>query len=550
MDDTDRRRTPSAPAGCLADLLAGLAVAGLLLPEAIAYAGIAGLPPQRALVAAIVGGLVYLIAGRSRFAIVAPTSSSAAILAAALANLPGNPVEKAEAATLVVAFVGAFFLAASLTRVGNLSGFISRPVLKGFALGLAATIILRQVPLLLGLDVPPGDLLHHLAALAGSLGAASPASLATGLVALAVLLVLRRWRAVPAAFLVLVGSIAISAVLDLPSRGVATVGAIPLSLAWPTGLHVSQQALSHVAQLTLPLVLILFAESWGTMRTFALRHGDAVEPDREMRALGFANAASAAFGGMPVGAGFSAGALAEAAGARSRATSAVAALGLAVLLLAGRDALALLPEPVLAAVVIAAVGHALDPRPFLRLWRIDRDRLMGPAAAVGVVALGVVNGMLLAIALSVIALLRRLAQPIVMNLGRLPGSHDFVDRARHPDALPVPGLVIWRPAEPLFFGNADQVLGAVQAGSQGEPGVTAVVLSLEESFDLDSTALDALLEFDARLHSAGRTLYLARVRDAIRDLLVAAGETDLLSRCGYSVDNTVEMVEARLGGAG
>ena len=215
------------------------------------------------------------------------------------------------------------------------------------------------------------------------------------------------------------------------------------------------------------------------------------------------------------------------------------------LLLAGRDALAFLPEPVLAAVVIAAVAHALDPRPFARLWRIDRDRLMGPAAAIGVLALGVVNGMLLAIALSVVALLRRLAQPIVMRLGRLPGSHDFVDVGRHPDAEGVPGLAIWRPAEPLFFGNADQVLGSVETAATADPRVSAVILSLEETFDLDSTALDALLEFDRRLQGTGRTLYLARVRDAIRDLLGEAGEVGLLGRCGYSVDNTVDLVASR-----
>lgn len=540
-----RAAQPPGPRTGIGDLLAGLAVAGLLLPEAIAYAGIAGLSPQRALLAAIVGGLVYALAGRSRFAIVAPTSSSAAILAAALANLPGDAAQKGEAATLVVAFVGVFFLVGSLTRVGNLSGFISRPVLKGFALGLAVTIILRQMPLLLGVHVPAHALPAFVADLARALPQASGASLATGLGALAVLAVLRRWRAVPAAFLVLVGSIALSAAFDLPGKGVATVGMIPLTLEWPAVPQLSGDVLSHVAQLTLPLVLILFAESWGTMQSLALRHGDALKPDREVRALGLSNVASAAFGGMPVGAGFSAGSLAEAAGARSRMTAVVAALGLCALVLAGRDALAFLPQPVLAAVVIAAIAHALDLRPFVRLWRIDRDRLMGPAAAVGVLVLGVVNGMLLAIALSVVALLRRLAQPIVMALGRLPESHDFVDMARHPEARPVPGIAIWRPAEPLFFGNADQVIGAIEAALDREPAAAAVVLSLEESFDLDSTALDALLQFDAYLRRGGRTLYLARVRDAIRDLLASAGETDLVARCGYSVDYTVEMVAGR-----
>ncbi len=522
-------------------------MAGLLLPEAVAYAGIAGLPPQRAILAGIAGTLVYAATGRSRFAVVAPTSSAAAILAAALANLPGDAAERGGLATIVVGFVGCFFLIAGLARLGGLTGFISRPVLKGFAFGLALTIIIRQFPLLIGVHVAGPDLWRVAGDLAMKAPQAHLPSLATGLATIVFLVALKRWPRFPAAFLVLALGIAASALLDLPGRGVAVVGAIDLIPAWPRLPDFPLTTLSHAAQLTLPLVLILFAESWGTMRSLGLRHGDGVDPNRELGALGWSNLASAAVQGLPVGAGFSASSAAEASGARSRAAAAAAGTMLALLAVLGSAFIAKLPEPVLAAVVIAALVHALDPGPFMRLWRLDRDRTVGVAAALGVLAFGVVNGMLLAIGLSLASLVHRLATPHVVQLGRIGEGHDFVDIARHTEARAPDGVAIWRPAEPLFFANAERVLHVVERKVVANPSTKAVVLSLEESFDLDSTALDVLLEFDARIRAMGLPLHLARTRDAIRDLLTAAGAKDLVQRCGYSVDDAVAMTERVLG---
>jgi MFS superfamily sulfate permease-like transporter len=528
------------------DVVAGLAIAGLLLPEAVAYAGIAGLPPQHALVAAIAGCCVYGLLGQSRFAVVAPTSSSAAILAAALANLPEASVERGSLAVLVTGLTGLAFLIGSLARLGGLTGFVSRPVLKGFAFGLAVIIILRQLPSLLGFATEARTPFGLVQAMAGAAGSAHLASIATGLAALVALLALRRRPAFPSAFTVLAGGIAASWALDLPSHGVAVVGPLSLVLTAPAIPSLSDTALSHLVQLTLPLVLILFAESWGTIRTLALRHGDPLDPDRELRALGLANMASMALNGMPVGAGFSAGVVAESAGARTRRAAILGGIGLFALILVGLGSMAWLPRPVLAAIVIAALAHALDPSPFLRLWRLDRDRLLGPAAAAAVILLGIVNGMLVAIGLSLAVLLRRLASPVVVALGRLDNGHAFVDRARHPDATVPAGLIILRPAEPLFFGNADRVLGEVVRMARREKGARAVVLSLEESFDFDSSALDALIEAEAHLTEARLPLHLARTRDVIRDLIRAAGAKRLADRCGYSVDDAVAMALADL----
>jgi len=521
------------------DLFAGLSVAGLMLPEAVAYAGIAGLPPQRAIFAGVAGCLCYALVGRSRFAIVAPTSSAAAILAATLAAMPGGVAEKAVYATILVGLTGLIFLLAAALRLGGLTGFISRPVLRGFAFGLAVTIVVRQLPTLVGAPVQAPDIFRLAAALLAALPRWNPASVAVGAVALASLLLIRRYRFIPGAFLVLAAGIAASAGLDLGTRGVALVGAIDFRLGWPELPAIGLADLSRLAQFALPLVLILFAESWGTIRALALRHGDSVDANRELAALGLANLAGFAVQGMPAGAGFSAGSASEAAGAASRFTAVVAALGVALLVAFGGAWIALLPEPVLAAVVIVALLHALDPKPLVRLWRLDRDQYVGLGAAAGVLALGVLNGMLLAIALSLAALIKRLAFPRVARLGRLGAGHVFVDLSRHADAVPPPGMIVWRPTEPLFFANAERVLGGIERESLADPQAKAVVISLEESVDLDSTAFEALVESDAALRAGGRRVAYARVHDRVRDLLAATPGGDLQRRSFYSVDDAV-----------
>jgi len=528
------------------DLIAGVCVAGLMLPEAVAYAGIAGLAPQHAIFAGIAGCLVYAVAGRSRFAIVSATSSSAAILAATLAVMPVSGTDRAALAAIIVGMAGLLFLAASAARLGGLTGFISRPVLRGFALGIALTIVLHQLPIVTGVGIQAGGLLAFCADLVRSAPAWHVASVATGGAALVLLLLLRRYPAIPGPFIVLAMGIAASHWLALPAHNVAVVGPVDTALAWPTLPRLGWNDYSRVAQFALPLVLILFAESWGTIRTLALRHDDSVDANRELAALGAANIASALVQGMPVGAGFSAGSASEAAGATGRATGLVAAAGLVAMVLFARPLIAILPEPVLAAVVIAALAHALDPAPLLRLWRLDRDQYVAIGAAVGVLALGVLDGMLLAIALSLAALLQRLATPRVARLGRLGDSHDYVDIARHGDAVAPPHVAIWRPTAPLFFANAERMLGLVSSGTRGDPAIRAIVLSLEESYDLDSTALDALVEFDRAMTHAGFRVQLARLHDRARDLILAAGDTDLGRRSSYSVDDAVGVVDATI----
>jgi MFS superfamily sulfate permease-like transporter len=515
-----------------------------MLPEAVAYAGIAGLAPQHAIFAGIAGCLVYAVAGRSRFAIVSATSSSAAILTATLAVMPVSGEDRAVLAAIIVGMAGLLLLIAAAARLGGLTGFISRPVLRGFALGIAVTIILHQLPIVTGVSVQTSSLLAFCVELVRSAPTWHVESITTGAVALITLLFLRRYPAIPGAFFVLIVGIAAAQWLDLQHHGVAIVGAVNTALAWPSFPQLAWQDYSRLAQLTVPLVLILFAESWGTIQTLALRHGDTIDANRELAAIGAANLASALVQGMPIGAGFSAGSASEAAGSSSRMTSLIAAITLLGMVVVAMPSIGWLPEPVLAAVVIVALTHALDPAPILRLWRLDRDQYVALGAALGVLVLGILNGMLLAIALSLAALLRRLATPRAARLGRLGDSHDYVDVARHADAIAPPQIAIWRPTAPLFFANAERMLGLVASGTRKDPSLHSIVLSLEESYDLDSTALDALIEFDRTMAKSGLRVQLARLHDRARDLIAADGATDLDRRSSYSVDDAVSVVQA------
>ena len=531
------------------DLIAGLSVAGLLLPEAVAYSSIAGLAPQHGLFAAVAGLLAYAALGRSRYAIVSPTSSSAAILAASAASVAFNtPQAHREALAIgAVLLAGAFFVVAGALRLGRLSSFISRPVLRGFAFGLAITIVARQLPNALGLAGISGNPFVVLGAVARRYHDWNMASLAIGAAALFALLVLRRFPFLPGAFIDLVAGVVLAFGIDLPAHGVKLVGAIDMIPSWPGLPDLSWREWTRLAEVAAPLFLIIYAESWGSMRSLALRHGDRLDANRELLALGAANLLSGLVRGMPVGAGFSASSACEAGGARTRLAGFVAALAMILLVANAGPYIARLPQPVLAAVVVVALLHALDPTPLLRLWRIDRDQYVAFAAALGVMIFGVVDGMLLAVALSIIAILQRMATPKIVKLGRLGNGHDFIE-ATDAGVDIDPRIEILRPTEPLFFANADLVFADIVARVRANRAAEAVILSLEETPSLDSTTLDGLIECDAQLTALGRRLFLARVKQSVEDTLRTAGADDLARRAAqnFSVSDAWKAANAAL----
>jgi MFS superfamily sulfate permease-like transporter len=537
MTDADSRA--GARASLAADLIAGVSMAGLLLPEAVAYSGIAGMPPQAGVLALFAGLLVYGLIGRSRFAIVSATSSSAAVLGAAMLSLAGHDavLRAALAAGLVLA-TGLAFLVAGSMRLGSICSFISKPVLRGFSFGLALVIIVKQLPKLAGTH-PGADAAPVLAwQLLAQVAQWNWSAIALGAASLLALKALARLPRLPGALLVIALGIIASQALHLGARGVAVVGRIDLALTTPSLPALSQGQWLSLAELSLALVLLVFAESYGAIRTMALKHGDGVDPDRDLLALGASNLLSGLIHGLPVGAGFSATAANEAAGATSSKSGWIAGAVVLGLVAACLPWIELTPEPVLAAVVIHAVSHTLSLAAFRPYFAWRRDRFVVVAAAVAVVLLGVLNGLLAGIAISLAMTLRGLSEPRMSELGRHRAGHDYLG-LQHDDVVPVAGLLILRPEAPLFFANVERMLSEMRARI-ADKAPRAFVLSLEETPDLDGTTIEALTAFTAEQAAAGRVTVLARLKDPVLALLQSAmaGQATTRLEAG-SVDDAV-----------
>ncbi len=533
------------------DVVAGLCVAGLLLPEAVAYAGLAHLPVGHALTAVVLGLAVYALFGGSRFAIVAPTSSTATLAAAAAVSMTGayslaNAAAYTQVVMALVLLSGMLLMLLAAARQGQLSSYISRPVLKGFAFALALSIVVKQLPDALGLELTAdirSDPPHLLYFALTQLQSWHLPSVLLALAAGALMLWLRRWPRLPASLLVMLLSIAMSLLPGWPALAVQQVGAVAAP-AFAVGLP--QLPLSEwlrAGELAFGLVMLVFAESWGSMRTQALVHGDTLDANRELLVLGASNVASGLLQGMVVGAGFSATSANAAAGAVSRKAGAFALLAVLLAMLLALPALQLLPRPVLAVAVISALWHALSVRPLVDVWRMQRDRWLLVTAVLAVLLLGVLDGMLAAIGLSVLGALHRFSQPVVHELGELLESRNYVDVQVQQGAHAKAGMLILRPEEPLFFGSAERVMGEVLRLASHRAGLHTVILSLEESADLDSTAVDCLMELRHSLQSSARTLLLARAKTTVRDLLLRV-DPEGLGHAGQLFWSVADAVEA------
>ena len=528
-----------------ADLVAGVSMAGLLLPEAVAYSGIAGMPPQAGVLALFAGLLVYGLVGRSRFAVVSATSSSAAVLGAATLSLAGHDgaLRAALAAGLALA-TGLAFLAAGTMRLGGICSFISKPVLRGFSFGLALVIIAKQLPKLsgtpAGADAAPLVAANWLV----QLPQWNWCAIGLGAAALVALKLLARLPRLPGALVVIAAGIGAAQALQLNARGVAVVGRIDLGLAAPSLPALTQAQWTSLAELSLALVLLVFAESYGAIRSMALKHGDDVDANRDLLALGASNVLSGLVHGLVVGAGFSATAANEAAGATSRRSAWIAGSVVLALVALCLPWIERTPEPVLAAVVIHAVSHTLSLAAFRPYFAWRRDRFVVVAAAAAVVALGVLNGLLAGIAISLAMTLRGLSEPRMSELGRRRDGHDYLG-LQHADVAPVPGVLILRPEAPLFFANVERMLGEMRKRI-ADKAPRAFVLSLEETPDLDGTTIEALTAFTAEQAAAGRATVLARLKDPVLALLHAAmaGQPATRLEAG-SVDDAVACLAAK-----
>ena len=532
------------------DLIAGLCVAGLLIPEAVAYAGLAHLPVVHALIATVTGLVVYAGFGGSRFAIVAPTSSTATLASAAVLSMPGtsdvtNAGAYLQALLALVLLAGGILSLLACARQGQVSAFVSRPVLRGFAFALAITIVVKQLPDAFGFSLPSqvvSDPLHILLFAFTHAQNWHIPSLTVALTAGVLVIMLNRFPLLPASMIVIVLSMVTASLFDLKSLGVLEVGTLQSPNFQVRIPDLRLDEWMRTVELAFGLVVLIFSESWGSIRSQALVHGDSLNPNKELMVLGLCNMASSLLQGMPVGAGFSASSANAAAGAQSRWAGAAALAVIAIALTVALPLFHLLPRPVLAIAVISALWHALSPGPLIAVWHMNRDRLLLMGSVMAVLVLGVLYGMLAAIALSVVAALRRFSQPVVHELGQLGSSRNFVVIDDHIGATTVAGMIILRPEEPLFFASAERVSTDIMSAVDNRYSIKFVILSLEESSDLDSTAAECLLELCNRLKDNGQRLMLARVKGPVRELLANLAPTGLGSqeRVFWSVADAVE----------
>lgn len=512
------------------DLLAGCVLAGLLVPQGLGYAGIAGVELQKGLYAAAAGLLVYAALGSSRHLVVSPTSSSAAMLAAAVAPLAGADPERYGVFAAATAIgTGLLLMLGGVLRLGFASDFIAKPVLKGFTFGLAIRIIVKQLPALLGIPGAKGGTIAQAGHVAQSLGDAHGLTVALGLGALAVMVLLPKVvRAIPPGLAALALGISLVAALGLGDRGVDLVGSVPTGLPVPGVPGIGLDGMDALWAAGVGIALIVYVEALGAGRTLAAKHGYEIRPNREFFALGAANICSGLLRGVCVGGGLSASAANDAAGARSPASMLTACAVIVLTLVLLMPLFALLPAAVLAAIVIDAVRRLIDVKELARYVRLKSGVLAHLTAAVGVVTLGVLPGMLIAVTVSLVLLLRLLSRPTVSELGRVGASGVFAPLGSEEDVTPVPGLSILRPEGPLFFANVDRVRTRVREELTEAVPPKQVLLNLSSSPVLGVVGHDLIAQLSDDLARAGVELALARVTPEVEAFLRRDGLYDRL----------------------
>jgi sulfate permease, SulP family len=517
-----------------ADIIAGITLAGLLVPQGMAYAGIAGVRPEMGLYAASAGMFTYAIFGTSRQLAVTATSSSAAMLAALVAPIAaGDSARYTVLASAAAAAAGLIFLAGGLLKLGSVSEFISKPVLKGFVFGLALTIMVKQGHKFMGISSGKGNFVHQAWHVITSLQEVNSWTLAVAATALVIMFLLEAFvPRVPSALVVLVlGTLAVPA-FGLHQRGVEVVGTIHPgmpSLRWPS---IGEDELADIFVGAIGIVLVLMAESLAAARIFAAKHKYEINPNQELCAIGAANVASGLVGGIIVGGGMSGTAANDANGARSQLSTITASLCVGLTLAFLLPLIRNLPEAVLAAIVIHAVAHLADI-PTLEYYAKLRTGSIWVAliALLAVLQMGILKGLIFAVGLTLILLMWKLSKPQDSVLGRLTGSADFVDVARYPEAEQVPGLLIFRPNGILFFANANRVRNRLrELMKQADAPVKTVLINLEACPEIDVTGLEMLQELMNELNEWGITLCFARVADPVQDLFARSGFCERLGR--------------------
>ncbi|OBA94754.1 sulfate transporter [Mycolicibacterium fortuitum] len=512
------------------DVLAGVTVAAYLVPQVMAYATVAGLPPVAGLWAALVPMGVYALLGSSRQLSVGPESTTALMTATALTPLVvGDPARYAAMAAMLALLVGAICLVAGLCGLGFLADLLSRPVLVGYMTGVAVIMISGQLDKVSGVEVTGDEFVDQIRSFASGLGSVHVPTVVLSAAVLALLLLLYRIAPrFPGPLVAVLAATAVVWLFSLDDKGIRVVGGIPAGLPVPTLPPVAMTELLALAIPAAGIAVVAFSDNALTARTFAARKGDTIDASAELRALGICNLTTGVTQGFPVSSSGSRTALGDTVGSRTQFYSLVMLATVLLVMLAGRDLLEHFPMAALGALVVYAALRLIDAAEFRRLARFRRSELfLAVATTVAVLGFGVLYGVLVAIALSLMDTLRRIARPHDSVLGYVPGVAGMHDVDDYPDARPVPGLVVYRYDAPLFFANAENFRERALAAVEAADGpVEWFVLNAEAQVDPDLTAVDALEQLRQDLTARGIVFAMARVKSDLRDDLVAAGFID------------------------
>ena len=519
------------------DIASGITSWAVMVPVAMAYAELAGVPAGVGLITATVGLTAYAVLGTSRHAKVTTSSTMAVMSASVVAPAAGGDTLTYVAMTAMLAIiVGVYLLAAGILKLGFLSEFLAKPVITGFIVGLAITIAVGQLPKLFGVSGTDGNVFDQLVHFAEQLPQTDVAALAIGLAAMVIIIVLRAIdRRIPGPLIAVAGAIALSTVLDLAGDGVAVVGNISGGLSSAGVPNVSLGDMTYLAAGAAGIMFLALAESLAASRAFANRHGYRIDPDQELVALGGSNLASGISGGFAVDASVSSMATGEAAGNKSQLASLVTAAGMLLTILILAPLFTNLPLSLLAAVIITSVISLVDFAEWRRYieWR-RTDALLAAIAAFGVLMTDVLVGLIIAALVSVVILLYTASKPAIAMLGRLPGSHGhFVDAHRNPDAEQLDGLVIMRLDTPLYYFNATAVTDRVlQVVDEAEEMPRAVLLDIEATIELDVTTSDAIYGLIGAVEDRGSRLVIVHAKGTVRDRMRKVGLIERLGSTG------------------
>ncbi|WP_236246017.1 SulP family inorganic anion transporter [Streptomyces sp. CC210A] len=518
------------------DALAGATVWAVLVPEALAYATIAGVPPVVGLYAAPAALILYAAFGSSRYLVVGPMAATAALSAAVVGEAAaGSSADYTTMTAALAVMVGVAALLAGLLRLGFLAGFISEPVLKGFIVGLALTIIAGQLPKLFGVEGGSGDFFEKTRALIGDLGETSGLTVLIGAGSLVLILLLKRVApVVPGSLIAVALGIAAAVAFDLEDHGVDVVGSIETGLPSFGFPDVSSGDLGALAAGSVGVLLVAFAEGLGAAKTYAAREHDEIDADRELIGLGVAGLGAGLSSGMVVNGSLSKTAVNASAGARTQLSGVFVAALTVMTLLFLTGLFEQLPEAVLAGVVIAALVDLVDIPSPVSLYRVFTRRLgqaygvaarpdfiAAVAAMLGVLVFDTLPGLFIGIGASLLLLLYRSSRPVVTELGQVPGNGHFAALDRHTDSLRIPGVTVLRVEGGIYFANAERVRSTVRR-TAGREGTTAVVLDAETVPFVDVGAVRMLDELAGDLEARGIRLLLARDVGQVREVLGAA----------------------------